>query len=111
MKLLDKFSHRFNKSLFDEETYSDLLYKWNECAIKATSQVTCDAQRIEKLSKQINETYKAEGNNLNPTELLIKLKKIESILNEINDNLKIVQQFRISNELNLEDINKRNYAK
>lgn len=24
MKLLDKFSHRFNKSLFDEETYSDL---------------------------------------------------------------------------------------
>lgn len=82
----------------------------NERAIKATTEVTCDAQRVEKLMKQINETYKAEGNNLNPTELLIKLAKMESILNEMTNNLKIIQQFRISNELNLEDI-KKNYAK
>ena len=101
MKILDKLSHRANKFLF---------YKMNERAIKATTEVTCDAQRVEKLMKQINETYKAEGNNLNPTELLIKLAKMESILNEMTNNLKIIQQFRISNELNLEDI-KKNYAK
>jgi len=101
MKILDKLSHR---------AYNFLFYKMNERAIKATTEVTCDAQRVEKLMKQINETYKAEGNNLNPTELLIKLAKMESILNEMTNNLKIIQQFRISNELNLEDI-KKNYAK
>ncbi|MCF1797314.1 MULTISPECIES: hypothetical protein [Lactobacillus] len=110
MKILDKLSHRANKSLLDEDTYNFLFYKMNERAIKATTEVTCDAQRVEKLMKQINETYKAEGNNLNPTELLIKLAKMESILNEMTNNLKIIQQFRISNELNLEDI-KKNYAK
>lgn len=110
MKILDKLSHRANKSLLDEDTYNFLFYKMNERAIKATTEVTCDAQRVEKLMKQINETYKAEGNNLNPTELLIKLAKMESILNEMTNNLKSIQQFRISNELNLEDI-KKNYAK
>ncbi|MCF1846936.1 MULTISPECIES: hypothetical protein [Lactobacillus] len=111
MKILDKLSHRANKSLLDEDTYNFLFYKMNERAIKATTEVTCDAQRVEKLMKQINKTYRAEGNNLsNPAEVLIKLENIESILNEMTNNLKIIRQFKISNELNLEDI-KKNYAK